>query len=105
MSDTRTGPLVQKLVDGVQEDMEEAIGHLEKGLAVIRALEGHTKGVNGLSAFLKAKGTALEQVISDTREESEAVARKMLGAGAPEIVQTVNGEKVAEVAAAKAAAP
>lgn len=103
MPETRTGPLVQKLVDGLQEDMEEAVGHLDRGLTMLRALEGETKGVNGLSAFLKAQAQQLDKMISDTREEAEAVAKKMLGTGKPEIVERVNQEKVAELHAAKEA--
>lgn len=101
MAETRTGPLVQKLVDGLQEDMEEAVSHLEKGLTLYRALEGQTKGVNGLSSFLKSQGQALEKMIADTREEADGVAKKMLGTGKPEIVERVNQEQVNAVKAAK----
>jgi len=101
MAETRTEPLIQKLVDGLQEDMEEAVGHLERGLAVIDQLQEHTRGVNGLSAFLKAKSGELTKIISDARGESDAVAKKMLGKSRPEITERVNAEKAAEVAAAR----
>lgn len=78
MSDTRTGPLVGKLVEGIQADISDAIEQLEGGLAKIRALEAHTKGVNGLSATLKAKGNEIAQTIDVLRGEAEGVARKML---------------------------
>lgn len=103
MPDTRTGPLVQKLVDGLREDMAEAIEHLTRGLATLRALEGETKGVNGLASLLRSKGNELETVIGALEEERDAVPAKMLGGGRPEIVQTVDTEKLAQVRAAKEA--
>lgn len=101
MSDTRTGPAVQKLVDFIQEDLSEAAGHLQQGLDMVRALEGETRGVNGLSAFLKSQGNALEKMVSDMAEEAQSVAKKMLGSNRTEVVTVVNPELAEEVATAK----
>ena len=99
--DTRTGPLVQKLVAGLQEDLTEAISFLAKGRELIGALEGETRGVNGLSSFLKSQGDALDEMVRKMEEESQEVEKKMLGSTRPEIVSTVNQEKVDEVRAAR----
>ncbi len=103
-TDTRTGPAVQNLVDKIQEDMAEASAYLTRGCAMVRALESVTKGVNGLASVLKAQTQTLESVIRKLEEESEDVAKKMLGGNRPEIVQTVNVDKLAEVRAAKGVA-
>lgn len=95
--DTRTGKLVEQLVEAVQTDLDEAIVDLERGLTILEAMVADTKGVNGLSSFLKAQGNQLEKMIGDIRDESEAVARKMFGTSRPEIVQRVNLEKVEEL--------
>ena len=98
--ETRTGKLVERLVEAVQKDIEEAVVDLERGLKLLEALVGDTKGVNGLSSFLKGQCQLLEKMIDDIRDESEAVPRKMFGKGRsdrPEIVERVNQEKVEEL--------
>lgn len=102
MSDTRTGPLVQKLVDALQEDIGEVVGYLQKGRDHMKLLEGETKGVNGMSAFLKSQGLALEKMIADLNEEAEGAEKKMLGAKL-EITTSVDKAHVERVAKAKAA--
>jgi len=101
VSDTRTGPLVQKLVDALQEDIAEVVGFLQKGRDQIRLLEGETRGVNGMSAFLKSKGNELDKMISDLREEAGGAEKKMLGSP---LVITTNVDKahVERIAKAKA---
>lgn len=94
---TRTGKLVEQLVEAVQQDLDEIIVHLERGLKNVEDLVGDTRGVNGLSSFLKGQGQLLEKMIEDLREESEAVSRKLMGIGRPEIVERVNQEKVEEL--------
>lgn len=94
---TRTGKLVEQLVEAVQQDLDEIIVHLERGLGNVEDLAGDTRGVNGLSSFLKGQGQFLEKMIEDLREESEAVSRKLMGIGRPEIVERVNQEKVEEL--------
>ena len=101
--DTRTGPLVGKLVAAVQEDVAEISGHLEKARAVMEQLEGQTRGINGLSSFLRAQGLALDKMMEDFTGESQGVEKKMLG-NPVEITHTVNAEHAAKVRAAKGAA-
>lgn len=101
MSDTRTGPQVQKLVDAIGEDMAEAVGHLAKGADMIRQLEGATKGVNGLAAFLKAQHNALSKMIADMEEEAASVGKKMLPPRL-EITERVSDEQAAKVREAMA---
>lgn len=96
-AETRTGKLVEQLVEAVQEDLDEVIVHLEQALKASGALVGETRGVNGLSSFLKAQGQQLEKMIQDIRDEAEAVERKLFGIGRPEIVERVNQEKVEEL--------
>ena len=96
-AETRTGKLVEQLVEAVQQDLDEVIVHLEQALQASAALVGETRGVNGLSSFLKAQGQQLEKMIQDIREEAEAVERKLFGIGRPEIVERVNQDKVEEL--------
>lgn len=102
-TDTRTGPLVAKLVEGVQADLSEAVEGLQKQLNLLRALESETKGVNGLSATLNAKAKALQVIVDDLAQESVAVAKKMLGTGPrPEITERrPDPETVAAITEAK----
>ena len=101
MSDTRTGPLVGKLVTAVQEDVAEIAGHLEKAREHMGQLEGQTKGINGLSAFLRSQGLALDKMVTDFREEAAGVEKKMLGSPI-EITHNVDETHAARVKAAKA---
>jgi hypothetical protein len=97
---TRTGLLIEQLITGIQADIAEAVEQLEGGLATIRALETHTKGVNGLASVLRSKGIAIEQIIDVLRGEADDVARKMQGTPREPIVENVNVahlERVAEV--------
>jgi len=100
MSDTRTGPLVKKLVDALQEDIAEVTEFLRKGREQMKLLEAETKGVNGMSAFLKSKGMELEKMIEDLNDEAAGAEKKMLGSP---IVITTNVDKahVERVAKAK----
>jgi len=77
--ETRAGPIVIKLVAGLQEDIQEIADLLSKARDLAKALEEVSKGVNGLSGFLKAKGNELENIVTGLREESANVERKMLG--------------------------
>lgn len=94
MSETRTGPLVGKLVEGIQADIADAVEQLDGGLRKIRALEAHTKGVNGLSATLKAKGNEIAQIIEVLTGESDGVAKKMIGATREPIAERVNADHI-----------
>lgn len=97
---TRTGPLVGKLVEGIQADISDAIEQLQGGLSKIRALESHTKGVNGLSATLKAKGNEVAQIIDVLEGECEGVAKKMLASAPKEpITEHLNADHLAKVKA------
>lgn len=98
---TRTGPLVGKLVEGIQADISDAIEQLEGGLAKIRALESHTKGVNGLSGVLKAKGSEIQAAIDTLRGESAGIERKLLGTGREPINERVDATLAKKVAAAR----
>lgn len=101
MSDTRTGALVSKLVEGIQADIGDAVEQLQAGLSKLRALESHTKGVNGLSATLKAKGNEIAQIIDVLEGESDGVAKKMLSASPKEqITERVNTEHLTKVVGA-----
>ena len=101
---TRTGPAVQKLVDGLQEDITEAVGYLAKGLELIRALQGETRGVNGLSPLLTGKGNELDNIIDGLTSECLEIEKKLLGTGRPEIVQKVDADLTEAVKAARGAA-
>lgn len=102
MPDTRTGPLVQKLADGIREDLAEAASHLQRGFELMRQLEGETRGVNGLSSLLKSKADSVSAVISLLEEEAVAIDKKLLGAGRPLIHESVDEGLAEDVAAAKA---
>jgi hypothetical protein len=104
MADNRTGPAVQKVVDAVQEDIGEVVDLLSRGLAKMRDLESHARGINGLASTLKGKGNEVEQVIAVLGEESERVAAKMLSEPRPAITQTVDEAKLEEVRERKAKA-
>ena len=103
MSDTRTGPLVQKLVDAVDEDLDDIVGHLSRGLELMRSLQSDAKGVNGLSGFLKGQGDQLQTMLDHLSAERKDVAGKMLPKR-PEIAATVNADQLEAVKAAKAGA-
>jgi hypothetical protein len=87
---TRTGLLIDQLITGIQADIAEAVEQLEGGLGTIRALETHTKGVNGLASTLRSKGIAIEQIIEVLRGEADDVARKMLGTPREPITENVD---------------
>ena len=96
---TRTGPLINQLIMGIQADIADAVEQLEAGLAMIRALEAHAKGVNGLASILKSKGNEVEHIIDVLSNEADEVARKMLGASWEPIMEHVDAahlERVAE---------
>jgi hypothetical protein len=95
---TRTGPLIDELITGIQADIADAVERLEGGLATIRALETHTKGVNGLASTLRSKGIAIEQIVEVLRDEADAVARKMLGTPRESITEHVDVEHLERVA-------
>lgn len=103
MADTRTAPAVAKLVDAIQEDIQEARSHLDRGLAVLRALEPSARGINGLAAYLKAQGNALDEMLAGLESEAKNVETKMLGGSRPEIVTNVDAAQLEAVRAAKAA--
>jgi hypothetical protein len=94
---------VGKLVEAVQSDLAEIIGHLLRGREGIGQLEGQTKGINGLSAFLKAQGLALDKMMGDLEDEAADVEKKMLGSRV-EITHRVDGDHMERVKAAKEAA-
>lgn len=103
-AEIRTAPQVQKLVDAIKDDIAEAVEHLQRGSEVVRKLEGATKGVNGLSAFLKAQGNTLVKMVEDMASEAADVERKMLGTGKEPIVSTVNEQLSEKVKHAKVSA-
>ncbi len=100
MSDTRAGPQVQKLVDAIKEDIGEIVGHLTRAEETMQDLEVAAKGVNGLSAFLKAQRNAVLKMVGDLNAEGADVERKMLPSKEP-ITSSVNEKLAAEVRAAK----
>lgn len=102
MSQTRTGPTVKKLVGDIQADLADVVEKIKAARAMLSELEGETKGVNGLSSILRAKGGELDKMTDDLKEESEAVHKKLLGSG-PEIVQSVNPDQAAKAVTAKGA--
>lgn len=103
MSETRTGPLVGKLASAVQEDIGEIVGHILKAREQMGQLEGQTKGINGLSAFLKAQGHALDKMMADLEDEALAVEKKLMGSKV-EITHKVDDAHADRVKAAKEAA-
>lgn len=100
-TDTRTAPLVGKLVEGIQADIKDTVELLTAGLSKMRALEGHVVGVNGLASTLRGKGNEVQQVIEVLNAEAEAVAKKMLGRSNPTPTVFVNHELVSAVHAAR----
>lgn len=98
---TKTGVLIEQLITGIQADIAQAVEQLEEGLSTIRALEGHTKCVNGLASTLKAKGVAIEQIIAVLRSESDDVARKMRGTPRVPISVNVNVSHLDRVVAVR----
>jgi len=103
MSETRTGPLVGKLVVAVQEDLAEVVGYLQKAREGIGQLEGQTRGISGLSSFLKAQGIAIDKMVADLGDEATDVEKKMLGARV-EITHNVDEGHAAKGGGAKEAA-
>ncbi|MEQ1573080.1 MAG: hypothetical protein ABL993_02430 [Vicinamibacterales bacterium] len=103
MADNRTGTAVQKVVDAVQEDIGEIVDLLTRGLAKMRDLEGHARGINGLASILKGKSAEVELIVSVLKEESERVASKMLAEPRAAIREAVDEEKAAEVRKARRA--
>lgn len=63
MSEARTGPLVEALVEGVQADIEDIVAALDGGLDLMRRLEASARGINGLAGICKAKGAEIELVV------------------------------------------
>ena len=105
-AETRTGPIVVKLVAGLQEDLEEIAESLRKGRDLARGLESVARGVNGLSAFLKAKGNELDNILTGLEEESANVAKKMVGTPlTPVITTTVDLSHTEKVLRAKGDKP
>lgn len=102
--DTRTGPLVGKLVAAVQEDVGEIVSSLAKAREHMGELEGQTKGINGLSAFLRSQGLALDKMMSDLKDEAQGVEKKMLGVQMEVVQHHVDEGHAAKVRAAKAVA-
>lgn len=101
MSQTRTGATVKKLVADVQEDLGDITDLLGTACDKMRQLETETRGINGTASMLKAKRNALEKMIADLKEESTAVAEKMLGQKRPEIRSNVDAEQAAKVKEAR----
>jgi ribosomal protein L20 len=93
---------VGKLVSAVQEDISEIQQNLDKAREHMGQLEGQTKGINGLSAFLRAQGLALDKMVSDLKDEAVAVEKKMLG-NPVEITHHTDEAHAARVKAAKGA--
>ena len=54
-------PVTQRLIDAAQEDMAEAVSHLTRGLAIVRALDTPLR-MDGLSELLKAQDDVLEKL-------------------------------------------
>ena len=102
-ADTRTGPLVKRLVEGVQEDLTEIAQQVAEVRDRLVRLEGETKGINGLAASCRAWGQLLAKMHGDVEAEVEAVEKKMLGAAQEKekIHEVVNIEHAESVRAAR----
>jgi hypothetical protein len=104
MSETRTGPLVGKLVEGIQADIGDAVELLAAGLAKMRDLEVHVGGLNGIASRLRARSSDVQQVVDALRVERDEVAKKLLPKPPVEITERVNAVHLEAVRAAKGAA-
>jgi len=104
MSETRTGPLVGKLVEGIQGDIGDAVEQLAAGLAKMRALESHVGGINGLASTLRARSAEVQQVVDVLTAERDTVAKKLLPKAPVEMTERVNAVHLEAVRAAKGAA-
>ena len=100
---TRTGPLVAQLVEGVQADIGDVVDALRAALGKVRALEAHAKGINGLAGTLRAEAQKIDHAISALTEESASVAKKLLGTGREPVAERVDSEHLERVKAAREA--
>lgn len=100
-TNVRTGEAVAKLVDAIKEDFKRVTAHLREARALIGELESDAKGINGLSAFLKAQGNTLDKMADDLDAEAIAVEKKMVAPMAKEPVTIIHGEHAEKVRAAK----
>ena len=91
MPDLRTEAAVGKLVEGVQADLTELIDLISRAKDVAEALIDPTKGINGLSGFLRGQSTLLGEMIKNVEDESRAVHKKMLGTDPLPEIKVVTG--------------
>ena len=74
----RSAPLMARAVEVLADDFHHAADLLDEALAVIRELEPVARGINGISATLRAKGNEVETLIKVLRDEAHGLPRKML---------------------------
>ena|SRR3990167_8615194 len=101
-SETRTGPLVKRLVEGLQADLNDGAAQISVTSASLEALEVEVRGVNGLSSLCKAWRQQLDKMRDDMLGEVEAVEKKMLGeTGKKKITEYVNPDHADAAVTAK----
>ena len=106
---TRTEEGRKKWSEGLQGDLKEIVEHLEKAFKLMRDVEPHAQGVNGLASFLRGQGNAVEQMAKAFQLEVDEVPAKIAGEKTrkrahPMAERTASPEHLASVAEAREAA-
>jgi len=91
MPDLRTESAVAKLVEGVESDLGEIRGMIERAKEAMDALIEPTRGLNGLAPFLRGQSTLLHEMISNIEAESASVRKNMLGTSTMPEVEIITG--------------
>ena len=94
MPDLRTESAVAKLVEGVEEDLGELGGMIERAKELMDALVEPTRGLNGLAPFLRGQSTLLNEMIENIKGESAAVRKNMLGTNSLPEVEVITGQSL-----------
>lgn len=73
----RSASLLARAVEALQDDLNHAADLLEDGLEVLRDLEPVVRGLNGISAIVRAKGNETENLVRVLREEATSLPKKL----------------------------
>ena len=98
MPDLRTPKAVGDLVESVQGDLDNLVSLIGQAKDLAEALISPTKGLNGLSGFLRGQVTLLGEMTANVQTEVENVRKNMLDDSPLPKVETIveDGQRVAE---------